>query len=283
MNANYITHLESKKMSEKTIQVYVNRVNSLLDFVSKEDKDITTYDIENWMSSMSNLSGASIAQSLSAVKSYFRYLSKENIIVKDPAANIDSPHYDNKPKHYMDAEMVSNMILHAKNYRDKAIVITLVSTGMRVGEMTNLTLSQYKHMKETGDNKITIIGKGNKRRFVFFNQETQDAIDKYLANRDGSKIVCDRLFTSNWGGPIHANNLSQTLKTIAKNAGIPFYEDMCNHQLRAACATIMNAKEVPLTTIQYVLGHSNINTTMRYTKINPEDAMSAVNSMNFAI
>ena len=283
MNANYITHLESKKMSEKTIQVYVNRVNSLLNFVNKEDKDITTHDIENWMSSMSNLSGASIAQSLSAVKSYFRYLSKENIIVKDPATNIDSPHYDNKPKHYMDTEMVSNMILHAKNYRDKAIIITLVSTGMRISELLNITIDQYNKMKETGDNKITIVGKGNKRRFVFFNNETKEAIDKYLSHRDESTVTCSNLFTSNWGGPIHANNLSQTLKTIAKNAGIPFYNDMCNHQLRAACATIMNAKEIPLATIQYVLGHSNINTTMRYTKINPEDAMSAVNNMNFAV
>ena len=135
-------------------------------------------------------------------------------------------------------------------------------------------------MKANGNNVIKIVGKGNKERFVPFNQETQIAIDNYIKSRNMGIVHSDKLFLSHHGNNIARNNLSLTLKGIAKRAGIPFWDEICNHAMRSACASIYGEAGVPVAQIRDLLGHSDLSTTSRYMKTSVENVSNTVMNMS---
>lgn len=277
MNSKYINYMNSKKASKNTIQAYTKAVYDFEQF--NKSKDITKESILMWREDLvkKGLSSATINLKMNGLKSYIEFLNmigkaKENVITKEFKVK-----EENKVKHYMSSEMIRNMVVVATSYRDKAIVLTYVTTGMRVSELCDIELAQYKQMKEQKVNYIVITGKGNKQRFVFFNEETQKAIDKYLETKTRSN--CDKLFQSTWGNEIKRNNLGLTLKNIAKKAGIPFWQDINNHSLRSAAASIYAENGVPVADIRDLLGHASIATTNRYIKTNVANIENAVMRM----
>lgn len=278
INPNFITYLKSRQRSENTIAVYTKHINEFLSYLNKPESEVTPFDVMGWMNSMSDKASATVAQCLSSVKSYFDFLFTYEIIDKDPTARIKPPKVNSKPKHFMDKEMARSMIESCSNIRDKAIVTTYVTTGMRVSELTGLTLAQYNKMKANGDNCVLIVGKGNKERYVYFNDETQKMIDAYLTargNTDGP------LFTTSHGNAIARNNLNVMLKSVAKKAGIPFWEDISNHALRSACASIYSEAGVPTAEIRDMLGHSSLAVTSRYIKTSAQNVRETVMNMSF--
>lgn len=281
INPNFITYLKSRQRSENTIKAYVKNINSFFDFVNKPDNEVTAFDVMNWMNSLSDKSSSTVCQMLSSVKAYFDFLFSFELINKDPTARIKPPHKTNKPKQYMNAKMVKGMIACCSCSRDRAILYTYASTGLRVSELIGLTLKQYQDMKANGNNVIKITGKGNKERFVPFNQETQTAIDDYIKTRNMGVVHSDKLFLSHYGNNIARNNLSMTLKGIAKKAGIPFWNEICNHAMRSACASIYGEAGVPVANIRDLLGHSDLAVTSRYIKTSVEQVSSTVMNMSF--
>lgn len=281
INPNFITYLKSRQRSENTIKAYVKNINSFFEFVNKSDNEVTAFDVMNWMNSLSDKSSSTICQMLSSVKAYFDFLFTFELIDKDPTARIKPPHKTNKPKRYMNAEMVKVMIACCSCSRDRAILYTYATTGLRVSELVGLTLKQYQDMKSNGNNVIKITGKGNKERFVPFNQETQAAIDDYIKTRNMGTVHSDKLFLSHYGNDIARNNLSMTLKGIAKKAGIPFWNEICNHAMRSACASIYGEAGVPVADIRDLLGHSDLAVTSRYIKTSVENVSNAVMNMSF--
>lgn len=279
INPNFITYLKSRQRSENTIKAYVKNINSFFDFVNKPDNEVTAFDVMNWMNGLSDKSSSTVCQMLSSVKAYFDFLFTFELIDKDPTARIKPPHKTNKPKQYMNAEMVKAMIKACKTARDRAIVTMLGSTGVRISELVGITLKQYQEMKDNGNDMIKIVGKGNKARLIPINEETRTAIDDYLKARKNQIVNCDKLFLSFQGNEIARNNLSATLKVIAKRAGIPFWNEISPHCLRSACASIYAEKGVPIGVIRDLLGHSSISTTGLYIKTNVSQVEDAV--MNY--
>lgn len=286
MNENFVTYLKSEEKSEATIRVYVRNVGYFLDYVGKNDVDVTTMDVISWKESLISKgnSSATIHQYLASIKTYYDFLETINLVEKNPVAKIKSVKVKNKEKHYMSQGMIQAMLNATTNTRDYAIVLTMVSTGLRVGELTNITLAQYEDMRIDGRNFIKTIGKGNKEHKVFFNEHMIKAIDKYIENFRNIRpnISTDALFVSHWGGKIYSNRLSETMKTLARKAGIPFWQDICNHALRSACASIMSDNGAPVATIRDVLNHASIVTTNRYIKTAESSVEDAICAMNFS-
>lgn len=264
MNANYITYLQAEQKSTRTIEEYTKYIQKMLDFVNKPDNKITFLDLSNWKASIAHLAPSSVSLQISAIKSYFNFLEDAELIEKNPAVKLKTPTKKNKEKPYPESYMIKAMVDSARTDRDKAIIMLFATTGLRVSELTGITLEQYKSMGGPDHREIKILGKGSKERTVYINDETKLAIDCYLLTRPHTD--CDRLFLSFQGGPIHSNNLSQTLKSVAKNAGIPFWKDISNHWLRAAAATMYAEAGVPIEDIRDLLGHSSVNTTSIYLK-----------------
>lgn len=262
MNNNYISYLKADKKSERTISEYTKYVTKMLNFIGKKENEITYTDLIEWKASISHLASSSVCLQIAAIKSYFKFLFDAEMIEKNPAEKLTRPEKKNKVKPYPDGSMIRAMVENARTDRDSAIILLFSTTGLRVSELINITLEQYLNMGENCE--IVIEGKGSKQRTVYINEETKKSIDLYLLHRPDTD--CDKLFVSFQGGMIHSNNLSQTLKSIARNAGIPFWKDISNHWLRAAAATMYAEAGVPIEDIRDLLGHSSISTTSVYVK-----------------
>lgn len=278
MNQSYVNYLKAMKKSDNTIKNYTKYVQSALNYINKPDNEITFLDLTDYQASISHLAPNSIRLQLAAIKSYFKFLQKASLISVNPAVDIEKPKANPKPKPYMTAEMIEAMVSNARTVRDRAIVKFMVSTGVRVSELINITLDDYIKAKDT--HEIKIIGKGSKERIVFVNESTTKAIDEYLSIRP-SYYKNYYLFTSFQGTQLEAEGLSKTLKNIAKRANIPFWQDISNHTMRSAFATIASERGVPVATISKAMGHANIATTSIYIKNSQANINNAMALMAF--
>lgn len=282
MNANYTAYLQSKSSSPLTIANYTKYINMALDYIGKPESEITYMDLVNWKNTFTNLKPNSQNIRISAIKNYFAFLKKSKVIEENPADGLEKQKIrdcDVKQKPYIEAHYLRDMVNHARTIRDKAIILLFATTGLRVSELTNLTVEQYMNLGGLDGRELAIVGKGNKVRRVYINDEVKEMIDNYLNTRPKSNY--NNLFLSYYGGPIHSNNLSQTLKNVAKKAGYPMWKDICNHALRSAFATTKAEQGTPLTTIQASMGHSKLETTLIYIKRNQNAINSAMKNMAF--
>lgn len=272
---HYINYLRGNKRSENTINAYVADIEQCLNGIDKPVDAVTIFDLEDWKVGMSELSSASAARKISAVRCFFKYLADRDVIVKDPAKNLTGVKVKNKIKVVPDGHEIRAMLEVAGNRRNKAIIMTLATTGMRISELESITLEQYKSRV---DDAIVITGKGDKQRVIQFAPETIQMIDEYLVCRvDG----CDRLFTSNLGNPIGHQCTSDMLKRTAKRAGIENWNDISNHYMRAAFATIKSEAGVPVEVIKDMMGHSDITVTSKYIKRTEQRAKASMAVVNF--
>lgn len=272
---HYINYLRGNKRSENTINAYVADIEQCLDSIGKPVDAVTIFDLEDWKVSMGELSSASAARKISAVRCFFKYLADRDVIAKDPAKNLTGVKVKNKIKVVPDGHEIRMMLEYAGNRRNKAIIMTLATTGMRISELESITLEQYKSRV---DDAIVITGKGDKQRVIQFAPETIKMIDEYLTCRvDG----CDRLFTSNLGNPIGHQCTSDMLKRTAKRAGIENWNDISNHYMRAAFATIKSEAGVPIEVIKDMMGHKSVETSARYIKRTEQRAKASMAVVNF--
>ena len=274
--SHYVNYLRGNKRSENTINAYVADIEQCLNSIDKPVETVTIFDLEDWKVGMNGLSSASVARKISAVKCFFKYLADRDVIGKDPAKNLTTVRIKNKVKVVPDGKEIRAMLDVAGCKRNKAIIMTLATTGMRISELGSITLEQYENRV---DDAIVITGKGDKQRVIQFASETISMIDDYVAW--GRKGGCDRLFTSNLGNPIDHHCTSDMLKRTAKRAGIDNWHDISNHYMRAAFATIKSEAGVPIEVIKDMLGHSDIAVTSKYIKRTEQRARANMAVVNF--
>lgn len=244
--------------NENTKVNYRTDIKNMLDYVGKNETEIELADLLAWKTSMVNegRSTATIARRIGSVKRYYQFLVDMDIVAKDPSKKLRAPKVLNKEEPTLTADEVRRIIDCATNPRDKAIVATLASTGMRISELINIKIN------DVHGHDITIVGKGNKRRMVHINDKTMGYLTTYLETR---KDGIDNLFVSNGHSPMFPNSINRTLKRLAKKAGVQ--KNIHNHSLRHLWATSMLDNGVSLERIQLCMGHSDISVTTRYAKI----------------
>lgn len=277
MNKNYLTYLKAESRSPNTISSYIHYVQSALDFINKEEKNIDYNDINNWLAN-NNLSSNTKRLMKAAIKNYFDFLVKTGQIATNPVSQINLPALTVKQKHCPKSYMIRGLIDNCFNIRDQAMIMFLATTGLRFNEMINITLHQFSNMTGESGREIEVVGKGNKRRTIFINDDTKNLVDKYLLVRGEQN---GPLFITNRNESVKNNNFNLMLKQVAKKAKIPFWQDVSAHWLRVAFATTKANSGIPLHIIQYSLGHSNIKTTMGYIKNDQEAINKAMMTMAF--
>lgn len=279
MNSNYVNYLKSEKKSDKTIRSYTNNVNECLEFLGKNDVDITYEDLIKYKGYISEQSPATIALKVNSIKNYFKYLKSIKAISENPAIELTVPKVKNKVKPYMTAEDVRALINNAYSARNKAIIALVASTGLREEEMANITIDQWNKMMEYNTRNIVIKGKGDKERAIYINDMAMSYIAYYLKVRNTNDS--GYLFESYRGNKLSDNGLNIMLKVAAKKAGLPYWEDMTMHVLRHAFATVATHNGVPISVISEALGHSSLSTTTRYVHTSQYDIDNAMAGMNF--
>lgn len=279
MNELFIMSLKAKHRSEGTIREYAKAIDNCLKYVNKPEAEIKAIDLEMWQSSMSNLSSASVAQRTSAVREYFKFLYRNEFIQRNPAEFLEAPQIKNREQSALTGKQVRAMVNAATNLRNKAIIMMLAQTGLRIHELLNITLEQYE---SRSSNVLVIRGKGDKDRLVGLADETVKLIDSYIANE--RKDGCEYLFVGNRGNKMDGKNTSAMLKVCARKAGIENWEELhiSNHTMRRTFATMMSEADVPIEVISKAMGHSSIAITAnRYIKRTEQRAVNAMSIVNF--
>ena len=277
----YVDYMIGEQKSSNTITAYSKDVRQMLDCIGKPEANITYADLLNWKSSISGMASASVNRKIVAVSGYFKFLHDVEIIKSNPAANLKSVKVHNKEKLPMSREDICKMLNACSRNRQKAMLYTLGTTGMRVSELTGLGYKQYR---DRIGNQIVITGKGNKQRVVFLNPETVEAINLYIrterkANRWAAD--CDYLFASAQGGKVDANNFDKTLKALARKAGIKNADEVSAHTFRHSFACILSENGTSMDVIRDLLGHSSLAVTSRYLNQNVNRMREATTAISF--
>lgn len=276
---SYINYMKAEKMSENTTRVYTTHINQMLDTINKPEQDITYLDLVDWKAGIVGQASSTVAIKVAAVRSYFQFLADAGIVKVDPSVNLKRPkNIKSKEKPYMSEDDAKALVSYARTPRDKAMFKFLLSTGVRFCEMANITIDQYKKAIEDNREISLAVTKGDKGGKVYINQSTEQAIERYLRLRDDD---CPYLFASYQNHQLSDNCVSQTIKSTARRAGLKYWNELSCHCLRAACATIMSDKNVPVATISKVLRHSSLAVTTRYIKTSQDNINNATALMEF--
>ena len=232
--------------------------NDIFDFLSYLARERRTQD-------GSGLGASARARKLSAIKSFFKYLTtRTKLLDENPAQDIEYPRMRRALPKYLTLEE-SHRLLAAvdgpNRARDYAILLLFLNCGIRRAELVGL------NRNDIYNDRIRVTGKGNKERFVYFGETTREALDTYLPERN--KIVLDddrALFGSRDHRRLSVTAVHRLVKKHMLAAGLD-PEQYSAHKLRHTAATLMVANGVDLRTVQEVLGHEHLNTTEIYTHI----------------
>lgn len=205
------------------------------------------------------------ARKLSAIKSFYKYLTaRTKQLTENPVADIEYPKLRKSLPKYLTLEQ-SAALLQAvsgpNEKRDYAILMLFLNCGIRRSELVGLNLT------DVYEDRIRVVGKGNKERFVYFGSACRKAIDAYLVERQEKVLTDNRaLFGSRDNNRISVTAVHRLVKKALLQAGLDSTQ-FSAHKLRHTAATMMLSGGVDVKTVQEVLGHENLNTTQIYTHI----------------
>lgn len=241
--------------------------------------DISTSDIFDFLSYLANdrvsdpdnphadkgISPTSRARKLSALKSFYKYLTvRTKLLDENPVADFEYPKLRKSLPKYLTLEQSSKLLqaVSGQNQaRDYAILMLFLNCGIRRSELVGL------NMTDVYEDRIRVVGKGNKERIVYFGTSCRKAIDAYLPERNKQVLTDNRaLFGSRNGNRISVDAVHALVKKAFLKAGLDATQ-FSAHKLRHTAATMMLSGGVDVKTVQEVLGHENLNTTQIYTHI----------------
>lgn len=211
------------------------------------------------------ISPASRARKLSAIKSFYKYLTvRTKQLEINPVAEMEYPKLRKSLPKYLTLEQSAALLQSVSGpneKRDYAILMLFLNCGIRRSELVNLNIS------DVYEDRIRVVGKGNKERFVYFGAACRKAVDSYLEERNQKTLSDNRaLFGSRNGNRISVEAVHRLVKKALLQAGLDSTQ-FSAHKLRHTAATMMLSGGVDVKTVQEVLGHENLNTTQIYTHI----------------
>lgn len=273
---NYLS--VERGLSRNTIVSYRQDLESYAEFLKSVHagglSETTRHEVTNFMlrQKEAGLSANSIARRLAAVKSFYRFLTRERILKDDPSSLIDSPKLwkripETLSLNEVDALLSQPSTRNSQGMRDKAILETLYATGMRVSEAVNLRSDNVN--LDIGF--LRCVGKGNKERVIPLGKRAITSIKRYLESGRAyflKKKNTDYLFLNRSGDKLSRQSFWKMIKKYAKSARIK--KPIKPHILRHSFATHLLERGADLRSVQEMLGHANISTTQIYTHINKE-------------
>lgn len=246
-----------------------------LDFVGS----ITTSEVFDFLSYLANdrplnpdsvyteygIEPSARSRKLSAIKSFYKYLTvRTKQLQENPVADLEYPKLRKSLPKYLTMSQASALLQAVSGQnakRDYAILMLFLNCGIRRSELVGLNIS------DVYEDRIRVIGKGNKERIVYFGSACHKAIEAYMEERNQIVLTDNRaLFGSRNGNRISVTAVHRLVEKALLKAGLDATQ-FSAHKLRHTAATMMLSGGVDIKTVQEVLGHENLNTTQIYTHI----------------
>jgi integrase/recombinase XerD len=275
-----------KSLSQNSVSAYVNDVNKLIFFLDQEYSKVTPEKVKllhlkgfvEWLNKK-GVSPRTQARTISGIKSFFKYLLIEEKIHNDPTSLLESPKIGRKLPDILSIEEIDLLIdsidvSRTEGQRNKAILETLYSCGIRVSELVNLKISNLSF----DQGFIRIEGKGEKERLVPISKSAIDEITKYSEGyRKGLNISKDSaniLFLNRRGKKLSRVMIFTIIKGLSEKVGLG--KKISPHTFRHSFATHLINGGADLRAVQEMLGHESILTTEIYTHLDKEYLKSTI-------
>ena len=266
----FISSKEIEGCSVRTLKYYKDNISKMLDTVNLPINEITTETLRNYLSNYKNNSTAgmvTIDNIRRTLSSFFAWLENEDYIIKSPVRRIHKVKAIKKVKETLTDENLEKLRDTCSNVRDLAILELLISTGMRVGEITRLNISDMNFQERS----CIVLGKGNSEREVYFSAKSKMYIKKYLETRtdDNEALFVSLIKPYNRLG---ISGIEILIRNLGKDANI---NKVHPHKFRRTMATMAIDKGMPIEQVQKLLGHIKIDTTMEYAMVNQNNVKNS--------
>ena len=273
--SDYIIELKTIKQRDKdtTVDSYSEDIYKYLEYMEdKNIKDALNIKYNNSIDYLkylddNNYEISSVARKIVTIKSFHKFLS-ENYNITDISIKLNTPKFYRKLPNILTIEEVDNLLDIKLNtpydYRNKAMLELMYSSGLRVSELINLELKDI----DLDNNYVRCFGKGSKERIVPIGEYSSKYLSIYINEyRDSMKkgYYTEKIFLNNHGKELTRQGLFKIIKKIAKEKNIN--KNITPHMLRHSFATHLLNNGADLRTIQEMLGHSSISTTQIYTNV----------------
>jgi integrase/recombinase XerD len=279
-----------KSLSANSIAAYINDINKLIVFLEKNGKKISPLKVKldnlkgfiAWLNER-DVSPRTQARTISGIKSFYKYLLIEGIITADPTALLESPKIGRKLPDVLSMDEIDKLIegidlSKAEGQRNKAMLETLYSCGLRVSELVNLKITNL--FFDQGFVKVE--GKAGKERLVPVSGRAIDEINKYLTGYrktlNVSKDSENVLFLNRRGKKLSRVMVFTIIKNLAESIGLK--KKISPHTFRHSFATHLINGGADLRAVQEMLGHESILTTEIYTHLDSDYLKSTINQFH---
>ncbi|MBF0215575.1 MAG: tyrosine recombinase XerC [Candidatus Omnitrophica bacterium] len=267
----YIRYLEAERnSSEHTTRGYSRDLGELASFLGEKGPgEVSHLDIRKFLAELKarELSRATVVRKLSAIRSFYRFLFREDIVVTNPAEGVFTPKLEKRLPEFLDQVKTLELITAPRGekqseLRDRAVLETLYSTGMRVSELVELSRDAI----DIFSGVIKVRGKGKKERITLIGQKAEEAISAYLSVRKDQGLDTSRaLFVNKNGTRLSDRGVRRIVDKYVRMASID--KKLSPHSIRHSFATHMLNNGADLRSVQELLGHKNLSTTQIYTHL----------------
>lgn len=265
--------LNAKKIegcSERTLQYYRVTIEHLLRNVTTQIRKVTTDEIRNYLveyQKINNCSKVTVDNIRRNISSFFTWLEEEDYILKSPMRRIHKIKTKTVVKEVISDEAIEKMRDCCREKRDIAIIDLLYSTGIRVGELVNLNISDL----DLEQRECVVYGKGDKERRVYFDAKAKIHLQDYIQSRMDKNpalfVTLDAPYSR-----LKISGVEIRLRELGKNLGLAKIHP---HKFRRTMATRAIDKGMPIEQVQKILGHSQIDTTMQYAIVNQNNVKTS--------
>ena len=266
----FISSKEIEGCSNRTLNYYKDNINKMFDAVNLPVNEITTEILRNYLADYKSNSKAgmvTIDNIRRTLSSFFAWPENEDYIVKSSVRRIHKVKTTRRVKETLTDENLEKLRDTCSNVRDLAILELLISTGMRVGELTRLNISDMNFQERS----CIVLGKGNSEREVYFSAKSKMYIKKYLETRtdDNEALFVSLIKPHNRLG---ISGIEILIRNLGKEANI---NKVHPHKFRRTMATMAIDKGMPIEQVQKLLGHIKIDTTMEYAMVNQNNVKNS--------
>ncbi|MFI3211720.1 MAG: site-specific tyrosine recombinase/integron integrase [Eubacteriales bacterium] len=256
--------------SDKTLKYYKATLSKMINTVEKEVLHITTDDLRKYLSDYQKINDCSklnMDNIRRILSTFFSWLEDENYIIKSPVRRIKKIKTNSQVKETYNDEVLEIMRDSCKNIRDLALIDILSSTGMRVGELVRLNISDI----DFNNRECIVLGKGSKERLVYFDARTKIHLANYINSRedDNPALFVSLLKPYN---RFEISGIEIRLRELGRRVDIPKVHP---HKFRRTLATRAIDKGMPIEQVQKLLGHAQIDTTMRYAMVDQNNVKTS--------
>lgn len=256
--------------SDRTVQYYSVTITHLLSCITTPIRKITTDEIRSYLvdyQKINNCSNVTVDNVRRNLSSFFSWLEEEDYILKSPMRRIHKIKTKKAVKEVISDEVIEKLRDNCTELRDLAMIDLLYSTGIRVGELVRLNISDLNFEQR----ECIVFGKGDKERRVYFDAKSKLHLQEYINSRtDDNPALFVSLNTPHTR--LKISGVEIRIRSLGRKLGL---EKIHPHKFRRTMATRAIDKGMPIEQVQKILGHSQIDTTMQYAIVNQDNVKTS--------